>query len=286
MSYVRYGHGSPPPRGAGWDAWADDYAELGWSNPIYALGKDLLHETVDEIVPQPPSSPVRVLDFHCGAGDDLARFLARGWHTVGCDGSVGMLDAAARRCSAALASGQLELWYGPADELGPGSLGAQPFDLVWSTTGGFAYVEDDEFVRLHRVLVSMLAPGGVMVIAHLTPFCAADALYHVLHGRLRRAVQRWRRRVPITVRGEPLLMRLRSARHVRRLLRRVVRLDRVEPLLWCCPPFQSGFAPGPRTLALLGAIERSTRRIGALSVLADQVVCVARAFESSANSAR
>src|SRR6185369_7859713 len=124
--------------------------------------------------------------------------------------------------------------------------GGRRFDLVFSTTGGFAYLDDDQFVRVHRVLADMLAPGGVMVIAHLTPFCAADSLYHL--GRLRpgRAIERWRRRIQISVRGERLTMRLRSPRHVRRLLSGVVQIDRMAPLLWCAPPFQSGFVvPGP-----------------------------------------
>ena len=71
-------------------------------------------------------------------------------------------------------------------------------------------------------------------------------------------------------------MRLRSAPHVRRLLAGVMRIERLGPLLWSTPPFQSGFVPGPRALAALRAIERRTAHIGALAVLADQVVCVAR----------
>src|SRR4029077_21267333 len=85
---------SPAPAATGWDAWAEEYAALGTSNPTYALGKELLHATVDEVAAPPLSREAWVLDFHCGAGDDLARFLAQGWHAVGCDGSGGMLRAA------------------------------------------------------------------------------------------------------------------------------------------------------------------------------------------------
>ena len=97
---------------------------------------------------------------------------------------------------------------------------------------------------------------------------------------------RWRRRVPITVRGEPLVMRLRSAGDVRRLLTGVVQIDRLAPLLSITPPFQSGFSPGPRSLAVLRAIERRAARVDALARIADQVVCVARSLRSSSNSAR
>src|SRR6185503_4490851 len=98
MSYLRYlPASSPPPASTGWDAWADEYSSLGASNPTYALGKELLHAMVDEVAPPPIDREAWVLDFHCGAGDDLARFLAKGWHVLGCDGSAGMLRAAAAR---------------------------------------------------------------------------------------------------------------------------------------------------------------------------------------------
>jgi SAM-dependent methyltransferase len=283
VSYLRYRlANSPAPAATGWDAWAEEYAALGRSNPTYALGKELLHARVDEVAAPPLGREAWVLDFHCGAGDDLARFLADGWHAIGCDGSPGMLRAAAARCAREESSGRLELWHGRAEELDQSSFEDRRFDLIFSTTGGFAYLDDDLFVGVHRLLAAMLVPGGVMVMAHLTRFCAAESLFHLLHLRPRRA----RGRVPVTVRGEHLLMRLRSPRHIRRLLAGVVHLERVTPLLWCTPPFQSGFVPGPRALAALRAIERRTAHAGALSLLADQVVCVARPLNTSSNNAR
>jgi SAM-dependent methyltransferase len=291
VSYVRYQDGAAPaPKARGWDEWAVEYAALSQSHPTYALGKELLHAMVDERWPMP--TPILagrepwVLDFHCGAGDDLARFLARGWRAVGCDGSPGMLRAAAKRCATDVRAGRLELWHGRAEELAPESFAGRRFDLVFSTTGGFAYLDDDQFVRVHRLLAGMLPPGGVMVLAHLTPFCPADSVYNLLRLRLRRAVQRWSGTVPVTVRGEPMLMHLRSPGRIRRLLAGVVRVERMLPLLVCTPPFQTGFAPGPRVFAALKAVEQRAARIGALAGLADQVVCVARPASSSSNNAR
>ena len=78
---------------------------------------------------------------------------------------------------------------------------------------------------------------------------------------------------------------LRSAGDVRRLLGGVVRIERIAPLLAVTPPFQSGFV-ARRSLPALRALERRAVRVSALAQLADQVVCVARAASSSANSAR
>jgi trans-aconitate methyltransferase len=287
MSYVRYlPADTPAPTDSGWDAWAEEYATLGNASRTYALGKELLHAIVDEVAPPPLDREAWVLDFNCGAGDDLERFLSRGWRAVGCDGSVGMLRAAANRFIAKPDDERLELWCGRAEELEAQSFDGRPFDLVFSTIGGFAYLDDEEFVRVHRLLAAMLTPTGVMVIAHLTPFCAADSLYHLLHLRVRRAIERWQGQVAVTIRGEPMTMRLRSAGRIREMLAGVVQLEQVKPLLWCTPPFQSGFSPGSRALALLRAIERNTARATALATVADQVVCVARALSSSSNNAR
>jgi len=287
VSYVRYSlAGLPVPGAIGWDAWAEEYAALGTANRTYALGKELLHALVDEVSAPPSHRDAWVLDFNCGAGDDLARFLARGWHAVGCDGSPGMLRAAATRSESELNKGRLELWCGHAEELAPRSFDGRRFDLVFSTIGGFAYLDDEEFIRVHRLLASMLAPRGAMVIAHLTPFCAADSVYHFLHLRFRRAIERWAGQVSVSIRKEKMKMRLRSPRHLRRLLAGVVQVERMSPLLWCTPPFQSGFVPGPRVLAVLRAIEQRTARTSVLAAVADQVVCFARPLSSSANNAR
>jgi hypothetical protein len=81
-------------------------------------------------------------------------------------------------------------------------------------------------------------------------------------------------------------MRLRSPRDVRRRLGGVVQLQRLAPLLCCTPPFHSGYRPGRRAPAALGAIERRAVHVSPLVALADQVVCVARPLTNSSNNAR
>jgi SAM-dependent methyltransferase len=267
---------APPSTALGWDAWSDDYAVLGEENTGYALGKRLLQEVVDGFVPPVAERALRVLDFNCGAGDDLARFLARGWRVVGCDGSPGMLRRAAARCAPELAGGRLELFAGQAHELGPTSFGRRAFDLIFSTIGGFAYLDDAGFVDAHRALAEMLAPGGVMVLAHLTPFCLAESVYHLAHLAPRAAVKRWRGLVRIEVRGQPMTMHLRSPRRLRRLLAGTVRIEHLLPLLVWTPPFQTGFRPRGPALAGLARLERATGAFAPLAAIADQAVCVAR----------
>lgn len=277
---------APAPQATGFDAWAADYARLGDENPVYAAAKRRLWRRVDEVAARPAGGEAWALDFHCGAGDDLPRLLARGFRVVGCDGSAGMLQAAAGRCAAELGSGRLELWHGRAEDMDAAPFGGRRFALVFSATGGFAYLDDAAFVRAHRILAGALLPDGVLVAAHLGPFCLAETIQHLLHLRPRRALLRWRGRVPVTVRGEPLRMHLRTPGEVRRLLAGVMRIESLTPLSLWTPPFQSGFTPGPRRLAVLHALEQVTRGVGALAALADQVVCVARPLAASASTSR
>ena len=115
-----------------------------------------------------------------------------------------------------------------------------------------------------------------MVLAHLTPFCLAESAYHLSRLAPRAAVKRWRGLVPIEVRGQPMTMRLRSPRRLRRLLNGTVRIERLLPLLVLTPPFQTGFQPPGRVLPWLERLERAATAAAPLAALADQAVCIAR----------
>jgi len=186
-----------------------------------------------------------------------------------------MLREAANRSASELAAGRLELWLGRAEEIVPTSFGPRPFDLIFSTVGGFAYLDDATFVDVHRSLAQMLAPGGAMVLTHLTPFCLAESMYHLTQLSLRAVGKRWRGIVEISVRGQPLTMHLRSARKIRYLLAEAVRIDRMLPLLVCTPPFQTGFRPSRSAVSWLEPLERALTAHPRLASIADQVICIA-----------
>ena len=258
---------APASASPGWDAWAAEYATLGATRPTYTLGKRLLHALVDEVAPRPG----RALDFHCGAGDDLVRLRARGWRVAGCDGSPGMLAAAAAHCPDA------ELWLGRAEELTPDALGGAHRRVVGEHHPAAG--------SQHRDQGAMGADErGVAQVGEASRrrqdeivACAAETIYHLARRAPRRAFERWRGEVAVDIRGQPLRMRLRSPAALRRLLAGVVVIERLAPLLVVTPPFQSGYRPGPRALAALRTVEERLRHVAALAWLADQVVCVARA---------
>jgi len=259
----------------GWDAWAEEYAQLPRLNAAYRFTKQLLYDVVDREAGG--RTGLRVLDFNCGCGNDVSHFLAAGHWVVGCDGSAGMLSVAARRHAEALASGTVRLFLGRAEDLRAESFGGARFDLIFSATGGMAYLEDDALQTVHRALVALLEPGGSLVVTHLLPGCLIESAYYALQLRPRAALRRWRRRLEITVKAQPLTMHLRGLRTLRRLLEGIAPSDRIVALNVLTPPFQTGFTLPKALEPLLGRAERLAQRMRPSAYVSDQIAWVHRA---------
>ncbi len=143
--------------------------------------------------------------------------------------------------------------------------------MIFSTTGGFSYVDDTEFVREHKVLLGMLKPGGKMLCAHLTPFCFTESLYEFLHLRFARASKRWKGKLKIRVKEKEYIMYLRSATRIERLLKEVGEIQAKYPVLIMTPPYQTGYGPGSKILNLHRKIENILLRSGWAAKISDQV---------------
>ena len=258
----------------GWDAWAEEYAQLPRLNAAYRFSKRLLYQVVDAEVDG--RRGLDVLDFNCGCGNDFGHFLDTGHRIVGCDGSSGMLRVAARNHENAVEAGALSLFLGRAEHLSNESFGDRRFDLILSATGGTAYLDDKHLRELHRVFVSLMKPGGVMVVTHLLPRCLGESLWHLAHARPRAALRRWRTRLAVCVKGEMMTMYLRSVSDLRRHLADVAPPDRVVPLNIVTPPFQAGIRLWAGLEELLYRGERLLQRFRPSLAVCDQVAWVAR----------
>ena len=258
----------------GWDAYAEDYAKLLSPDTIYSLTKELIHRHVIDHLDA--DRPVHVLDLNCGVGNDFPFFLARGWNVTACDGSVGMLNKAHEKYRAEIDAGRITLFLGQMESLDGSSFPESAFDLIFSVTGGFSYISDDEVRAVGETLGGYLAPDGVMIIAHLNKVCPSDMVYQLLHARLRQALIRLRNKLNIQIKGQTYRMFLRGPTKVRRLTPPNLRTEAVLPLLWLTPPYQTGCKPGRQVLRLLRAIEMRTRGVSLLSLIADQVVAILR----------
>jgi SAM-dependent methyltransferase len=258
----------------GWDAWAEDYSRLPITNVAYGFTKRLLYDVLDAEMCD--RTGLDVLDFNCGSGNDFRYFLDRGHRVVGCDGSAGMLAVAARDFAADVVSGRVTLFEGRAEALAAGSFGGRRFDVVFSGTGGTAYLPDEALRQLHRGFRPLLKPGGRLIVTHLRPRCLVESLYHLAHGRPRAALLRWRSVVEVSIRSEGHRMYLRGLRDLRPLLDDVAPAHRLVPLNIVTPAFQTGIHLPPRVLPFLRRIEQGLQRLGVGLAVCDQVVWIWR----------
>lgn len=269
-----HSNGTSDTSAIGWDAWAEDYARLPRSNAAYRFSKRLLYQVLDSETGG--RRGLDVLDFNCGCGNDFGHLLRADHRIVGCDGSVGMLRVAARNYRDALEAGAVSLFHGRAEHLSNESFGSRRFDLILSATGGTAYLDDEQLQELHRAFVSLLKPGGVMVVTHLLPRCLVESLWYLAHARPRGALRRWRKRLSVSIKGEVMTMYLRSVADLRRGLADIAPPDRVVPLNIVTPPFQTGVRLWPGLEGPMYRCEHFLQRFRPSLALSDQVAWVTR----------
>ncbi len=263
----------------GWDTYAGEYATAVAKNPIYQLSKIILYQIIEKyVVPRLQTArnkPITVLDFNCGTGNDFPYFLSKGWNIVGCDGSIGMLQKAARRFSKFLKTKRIILYQGKAECFHKDSLDNLKFDLIFSTTGSLSYVDDNQFARIHHAFRKILTKRGSILTAHLTPFSLGETLFFLLKGHPRMAFRRLKKTLRLEIKGAYYQMHLRSVIRLTHLLRPILPNMKIFPVLVLTPPFQAGFNGG-KFLNAFRIIETKSLRMPPLSVIADQVAILYR----------
>ena len=263
-------------RGAvGWDAWAEEYARLPQESAAYRFTKRLLYDIVDAELDG--RGGLDVLDFNCGCGNDFPYFLDGGHRLVGCDGSAGMLEVAARRFPREVACGRITLYQGRAEDLAAGSFGDRRFDVIFCSTGGTAYLTADQLRRLHVVLRGLLAPAGRLVVTHLRPRCLSESLLQLARGRPRAALLRWRASLQVSIRSELYTMYLRGLGDLAAILDDVAPARRVVALNVVTPPFQTGIRLPEWLARRLAVVEKAAQGWRASLAVCDQIVWISDA---------
>ncbi len=264
----------------GWDTYAYEYSQLPHTNITYRLGKEFLYKALERnVLPyleEKPPKKITVLDFNCGSGNDFEFFLKKGYNVVGCDGSFGMLLMAYRRYKRYIDAGRVVLYLGRSEELSVKDFSDYQFDFIFSTTGGFSYVNDSELVREHLVLSKRLADSGLIFTAHLTPYCGADTLYYLYRGNIKAAFFRWKKKVNIIVKNQPLTMYLRSYLKIHSLLKPFFHILTFIPLLIVMPPFQTGYRASRKNISLNNKLEYYFSKLWFSKFICDQIGVLCR----------
>ncbi len=257
---------------SGWDRYALDYAKLLTPETVYYLTKEIIHHLVDEACEDQGRQDFTVLDVNCGTGNDFPFFLGRGWNIVGIDGSAGMLNKSAEKYEDGISSGKVKLFEGLIETLDDSDFKGHRFDLIFSVTGGFSYVNDEQLQRINRQLSRLLKPDGKIVLAHLNRFCLPEFMYRLVKGNnpfLRKSSS-----LKVSIKGEEHTMYLRGPRKLYDVYSRSFRNIQLLPLLAFTPPYQTGFNPSPKTLNRLKRWELKLLQGPFTTYWADQVVVV------------
>jgi SAM-dependent methyltransferase len=257
---------------SGWDQYALSYADLLQPDTIYQLTKDLAHEVVRHYMPD--GQRKQVLDFNCGTGNDFPYFLSNGFHVTGVDGSKGMLNKAVEKHYSEWQSGQIVLCHMQSQSLDNHSFQPDQFDLIYSITGGFSYLSDDETRRVNEHLTRFLKPGGFMITGHLTPFSLGECWHYLRLGKMKMSLMRLKRTFSVPIKGETHTMYLRTVRQLKMLQPEPLRFCAAHPIMTTTPPYQTGYTPRKERLARHRKKELKRLFQPHYNAVADQVMLV------------
>lgn len=257
----------------GWDRYALDYQNLLVNDTIYYLTKEMMHLIVDKEIGA-DRKDIRVLDVNCGTGNDFPFFFDRKWQVGGCDGSLGMLNIAAENYRTFIENGQLNLYAGMLEELENDTFPEKTYDLIFSVTGGFSYVDDAELLRINQKLKRYLKDDGKMILAHLNYLCLPEMIYRIL--KLKNPFYRLKTKLKVIIKNEEHTMHLRNSEKLKKIYYQNFTQLKLYPLLAFTPPYQTHYKPSRRVLDFYRKTEKKLLNLPGVYSLADQIVVVCK----------
>lgn len=269
--FRRFSHIKDYDYSSGWDRYALDYEKLLVKNTVYYLTKEMMHRIVDRQMPT-SAEVFRVLDVNCGTGNDFPFFFERSWHVTGCDGSKGMLNKTAENYRSYIKEGKLELYSGLLEEMSQKSFEQGSFDLIFSVTGGFSYVNDHQLETINEHLKYFLKDDGKMIVAHLNSLCLPEMIYRALH--LKNPFFRLKQKLKVNIKDEDHTMFLRSPGQLKSIYAKAFGHIKTYPLLAFTPPYQTQFRPGKQVLDFFREMEIKVLPSAFFTRIADQIVVV------------
>lgn len=256
----------------GWNRFALDYAQLPQNNPIYALTKEVLYDIIRKNHDLYPVS--HVLDLGCGSGNDFSFFLQAGAHITAVDMSDGMLNKAWESYKEDIENGRVELLRGRLENINESSFNGRKYDLIFSVTGGFAYMDDAEMLRIFRLLKKMLNPGGKIISGHFNRHCFFESVYYLCGLHFKQALQRKNNPIRVSIKEETMTMYLRSVKNLRKLFAGEFNPVRFYPLMAFTPPYQTAYHPPKQLFNIHKFLEKRFLSYSAFALFSDQVIMV------------
>ena len=256
----------------GWDKFALDYVHLPNQNTVYSLTKTLMYEIIEKNIHF--KNDDLVLDIGCGTGNDFPFFLEKNVKISAFDMSSGMLNKAHETFRDSIQSGKISLLKGRLEDFDLNSLHGEKYDLIFSITGGFSYIDNKLLLKVFKILKSMLKPGGRIITGHFNKFCLPEFLYYLSHWRFKSANQRNRDQLQVEIKNEMMTMHLRAVKDLKNIFADHFNSIKFYPLLAYTPPYQTGYNPGKRLLNFHKKFEQLFSDISLFAKIADQIIMV------------
>lgn len=256
---------------SGWDKFALEYAQLANPLAVYSLTKKLMYEIIDKNIQLNENS--HVLDIGCGTGNDFPFFLSKKTHITGFDMSDGMLNKAYENYAELVESGQINLLKGKVQEFESNSIGQEKFDLIFSVSGGLAYIDNTELERTFMLFKELLKPGGKLITAHFNKVCLMEDLYNLCRLKFNKLNHRNNDQLQVNIKNENMTMYLRTVKELLEIAGDHRQL-KWYPLLALTPPYQTGYKPGKILFKIHQMLEHKCINNRLLSKIADQFVMV------------
>ncbi|HTQ44047.1 MAG TPA: methyltransferase domain-containing protein [Polyangiaceae bacterium] len=219
-----------------------------------------------------------LLEIGSGTGTEAARLVAeRGCRVALVDVSPSLLDAAARKVTAARSDGLLGRHVSPAASLGDlvATYGRGFFDGAYSSLGPLNC--EPRLEPVAAGLAALVRPGGAVVLSPMNRWCLTEAAWFAAHRRWREAARRWGGPVQASVYpGGPRTVTTwyYSRREVVSAFGGPFRLEHAEALPFLWPPTYLGslVARHATIFRALAPIEERTASWPVLRDLGDHVL--------------
>lgn len=232
------------------DSVAAEYDGPLGNNELVQRMRTTLWRTVEALLP----SGSRLLDLGCGAGIDVAHFVARGYTVVAIDWSPAMVERTRARIAEMGAAAHARVETLGIQELD--RLQDRPFDGIYSDFGPLNCVPD--LAPVAAACAERLAPGGYLIATVMGRLCPWEFLYYAWRGRWGRACVRGRRGlVPVSLNQGTVWTRYYTPREFYQAFARQFALTSYRGLnLFLPPPYLVGVCQrAPHLCAALGWLD-------------------------------
>ena len=256
----------------GWDRFALDYVNLSIPNSIYSLTKKIMYEIINKNIVLNEKS--QVLDVGCGTGNDFNFFLSKKAHITAFDMSDGMLNKSYEIYKEQIKSKKIILLKGRLEDFDEAAIPSEKYDLIFSITGGFAYIDNTQLVQVFKILKTKLKPHGKIITAHFNRHCLFESLFYLLRLRFKLSNQRNKDQIKVNIKDEKMTMHLYSVQKILNLFSENFKEIKVYPLLALTPPYQTGYKPIKSIFNIHKSLEMKILEFPFFAKIADQIAIV------------